>query len=158
MINHQYKKIKRLKYKDISLYIQIMESLFAQDSVKKLTDEDFMDNSKSKIELKQHDNSYILVLFYTNNMKHKDILSIWPEAAKKVVGPIFASVNLSESENIKKSLTKLNMKAGTLKWSALTKVPFILIYNKGIPITFYDGEITVQDIINYSLILSCKFE
>jgi len=135
--------------------------LFAQDVVRKLSDKHFITDSKCKIELKDYRKNHMMILFYNDEMQDKNtknVLEVWLEVAKKVVGPTFAVVNLSESLEIRKAFAKMNIKAGDTKWLALKNVPFILIYYEGKPITFYNGAMSVKAIIDYSLILSCRFE
>lgn len=132
----------------------ITNDLFAQDAVKKLTTDDFELDSSTKINLVHKDCT--LVLFYTNNTESKNLFQIWSEAAKEVAGPVFASVNLLQEKQVAKAFTKLNMTAGSLKWAALRTIPFILVYHNGWPVAFYNGQRSVQALIDYSLALACK--
>jgi len=132
------------------------DELFAQNAVKQLTQEDFELDSDAQIKLKN--NSCVLVLFYNDNVESKNLLEIWNSAGKQTVGPIFASLNLNQNRILAQAFTNLNMKNTSLHWAALKTIPFILVYQNRWPIGFYNGERSVQDLIDYSLVLACKAE
>lgn len=132
------------------------QGLFSQNSVKELSQDDFELDSDAQIKVRY--NSCMIVLFYNNNTESKNLLQIWNAAGKQVVGPIFGKVDLDNNKSLARAFTNLNMKNTSLHWAALKTIPFILAYQNGWPIGFYNGERTVQDIIDYSLVLACKAE
>ena len=135
----------------------IQRTLFAQDSVKQLRQSDFVDlDSDTKINIKYRD--CMLVLFYGDNVESINLATVWSVAARTTVGPIFAAVNLMIEPKIAQAFTSLNMQNGSLHWAALKTIPYILVYQNGWPIAFYNGERSVQSIIDYALTLACKAE
>lgn len=100
----------------------------------------------------------MLVLFYGDNIESTNLATIWSVAAKNTVGPIFAACNLMIERKVAEAFTALNMINGSLHWAALKTIPYILVYQNGWPIAFYNGERSVQSIIDYSLTLACKAE
>ena len=132
------------------------ETLFAQDAVKQLTQDDFELDSDAPIKLRY--NSCIIILFYNNNIESNNLVQLWNTAATQVAGPTFASINLMNNRALAKAFTNLNMKNSALHWAGLRTMPFILVYQNRWPIGFYNGERTVQDFIDYSLTLACRAE
>lgn len=130
--------------------------LFGQQAVKQLTEDDFELDSDTYIRLRYK--SCMLILFYNDNIESQNLLQIWNIAGKQVVGPVFGSVNLNNNKLLAQAFTKLNMENSSLHWAALKTMPFILVYQNRWPIGFYNGERTVQAIIDYSLVLACKAE
>jgi hypothetical protein len=130
--------------------------LFAQNSVKQLTQDDFELESDAPIKLRYK--SCMIVLFYNNNIESQNLLQIWNTAGKQVVGPIFASIDLNKNKLLAQAFTNLNMENSSLHWAALKTMPFIIVYQNRWPVGFYNGERTVQDLIDYSLVLACKAE
>lgn len=135
----------------------VQRTLFAQDSVKQLHQSDFV-NLESDTKINIIYKECILVLFYANNVESNNLINIWSVAAKNTVGPIFAACNLMIERKVAEAFTSLNMQNGSLHWAALKTIPFILVYQNGWPIAFYNGERSVQSIIDYSLTLACKAE
>ncbi len=134
----------------------VSEGLFAQNAVKQLTQDDFELESDASIKLRYP--SCILVLFYNNNIESKNLLQIWNTAGQQVVGPIFASLNLMENKSLAQAFINLNMQNSALHWAALKTMPFILVYQNRWPIGFYNGERSVQALVDFSLVLACKAE
>lgn len=135
----------------------VQRTLFSQDSVKQLRETDFV-NLESETKININYKECMLVLFYGDNLESSNLVSIWATAAKNTVGPVFAAVNLMAEPRIAAAFTSLNMQNGALHWAALKTIPFILVYQNGWPIAFYNGERSVQSIIDYSLTLACKAE
>ncbi len=130
--------------------------LFAQNSVKQLTQDDFEMESDAPIRLRYK--SCIIILFHNDNIESKNLVEIWNIASQQVVGPVFASINLNKNKSLAQAFTNLNMENSSLHWAALKTMPFILVYQNRWPIGFYNGERTVQDLIDYALVLACKAE
>lgn len=131
----------------------VKETLFIQAAVKRMGASDFVLNSKELVTLKWDD--CILILFYTENTESIKLMSIWAEAAKQIAGPIFAGVNLLYERQVAEAFTRLNMEDTPLRWAALRQSPFILVYRNGWPVAFYNGDRSVQSIIDYALTLAC---
>lgn len=133
----------------------VQRTLFAQDSVKQLHQSDFVDlTSDTKINIIYRE--CMLVLFYANNIESMNLVSIWSAAAKMTVGPVFAACNLMVEREVAEAFMSLNMTNGSLHWAALKTIPFVLVYQNGWPVAFYNGERSVQAIVDYSLTLACK--
>ncbi len=129
-------------------------TIFAQQSVHQLTNEDFNLNTKDSITLKWDD--CIIVLFYDEGPESKELVEIFAIAANQVSGPIFSACNIFLSKNVAKAFTNLNMTNSTYKPFALKGVPFIITYQQGYPIGFYNGDRQVQALVDFSLTLACR--
>lgn len=138
----------------------VQETLFAQESVKMLSDGDFAfsydQESETKINIRYKE--CMLVLFYGNNAESRNLVEIWALAASQVAGPVYAACNLMVSKKVSEAFTSLNLTSGSLHWAALRTVPFIMVYQNGWPVAFYNGDKSVQAIIDYSLTLACRAE
>ena len=133
----------------------VQRTLFAQNSVKQLHQSDFVDlDSETKINIIYRE--CMLVLFYADNIESRNLVAVWAEAAKNVVGPVFAACNLMVEQKVAEAFTTLNMQNSSMHWAALKTIPYIMVYQNGWPIAFYNGERSVQALIDYSLTLACK--
>ena len=133
----------------------VQRTLFAQDSVKQIHQSDFVDlESDTKINIIYRE--CMLVLFYASNIESKNLTSIWSVAAKNTVGPVFAACNLMVEKKVAEGFASLNMQNGALHWAALKTVPYIIVYQNGWPIAFYNGERSVQALVDFSLTLACR--
>jgi hypothetical protein len=130
--------------------------LFRPEVVKQLGNDDFDLASKDKITLKIP--GCILVLFYTDSTESYELANIWGLVAQQMVAPTFAAVNLMIGDRkIANAFMELRNDANhPLSWAGLKGIPFILVYRNGLPVAFYNGERSVQQISDYSLKLACK--
>jgi hypothetical protein len=137
---------------------EVMHStVFAVESVKRLRESDFALGSKEKVCLQYDD--CILVLFYGENRESHHFVQIWAQAAAQIAGPVFAACNLLAEKEVAKAFTDLNMDpTHPLAWAKLRQMPFVLVYQRGWPKAFYNGERSVNSIIDYSLTLACQAE
>jgi len=128
--------------------------LFGQNRVEVLESEDFRLDSEHQIDLKRKE-CYI-ILFHTNNEESKNLAIIWNSVAQQIPGPIFAAVNLMAEKKIAQAFNNLNTNNSTYRSFELKGVPFIISYQNGTPVGFYNGERAVQPISDYALTLACK--
>lgn len=128
--------------------------LFGQNRVEILESEDFRLDTEHQIDLKKKD-CYI-ILFHTNNEESKNLAIIWNSVAQQVPGPSFAAVNLLSEKKIAQAFVNLNTSNSTYRSFELKGIPFILVYQNGSPVGFYNGERAVQPISDYALTLACK--
>jgi len=133
---------------------EITATLFAQQAVYQLSDSDFNLNTKDAITTKWDD--CMIILFYDEGPESKDLVRVWAAVGSQVVGPVFGACNLRLSRGVAKAFANLNMKNGTYKPFALKGIPFILTYQNGSPVGFYNGDREVQAIVDFSLTLACK--
>lgn len=133
----------------------VQQTLFAQESVRQLHERDFALDSREPIRLLFED--CILVLFYVENTESKNLAKIWATAASQVAGPNFAACNLITERRVAEAFNSLAGDSNhPLSWAALRQLPFIVVYRKGWPQAFYNGERVVASIIDYSLTLACN--
>jgi hypothetical protein len=133
----------------------VQQTLFAQESVRQLHERDFALDTREPIRLRFDD--CILVLFYVENTESKNLAKIWATAASQVAGPNFAACNLLLERSVAEAFNSLTGdKNHPLSWASLRQFPFILVYRKGWPQAFYNGERVVGAIIDYSLTLACN--
>ena len=129
-------------------------SLFGQESVKRLSSSDFDLHTDHPITLKAK--GCVIALFYSENTESKNLIKIWALAAQQVAGPIFGACNLLVEREVAAAFSNLNLTNSSLRSYALKVIPFILSYQNGWPVGFYNGERAVQPIIDYVLTLACK--
>lgn len=128
--------------------------LFTQSSVKRLTESDFYLDKADLISLKYQD--CIMVLFYVDNKESENLARIWSVAASQAAGAIFAAVNVNLESKIIANFALLRSNPNhPFYWARLLQAPFILIYRGGYPVSIYNGERSVQPIIDFSLTLAC---
>jgi len=129
--------------------------LFATESVKRLREQDFSLNSKEKIGITFDD--CMLVLFYVDNMESQHVAQIWAEAAAQISGPIFAACHMNSERKVAEAFTALNMDNNhPFHKFALKQYPFIIVYRKGWPKAFYNGDRTTQEFIDFAMTLACS--
>lgn len=133
----------------------VQQTLFAQESVRQLQEKDFALDTREPIRLLFED--CILVLFYVENTESKNLAKIWATAASQVAGPNFAACNLITARRVAEAFNSLSGDTNhPLSWAALRQLPFIIVYRKGWPQAFYNGERVVGALIDYSLTLACN--
>ena len=134
--------------KDSSL---LQQKLFSSDSVKRLSDSDFI---KGTIKLTYHE--CILVLFYLPGEQAKDVFNVFSLTSRKVVGPIFASVNVALEPELSSTIKEINNNPESKDyWITRLEYPFIIVYREGEPVKVYNGLLNVESLIDYSLKLAC---
>ena len=132
----------------------VTEELFGRDAVKNLNSDDFLLETTTPIQLKWTD--CIVILFYGDNNESKTLAQIWATAAKSVIGTIFAAANLKTNQKIAQAFVKIGESPTPYRNFKLQGYPFILAYQRGFPVGFYNGERDVQAIVDWSLTLACK--
>jgi hypothetical protein len=131
-----------------------VQRVFSPNPIKNLEDNDFELTGSIKIMLKLK--KCLIVLFYTDNTESNNIADIWQSAGQQGVGDVFAACNLRLNQKIASAFNELNMENTSLHWAALKTVPFILVYQNGYPIGFYNGDRAVQPILDFSMTLACR--
>ena len=128
--------------------------IFAPQSVKQFRSSDFTLDSDSLICLKQK--GCVLILFYIDNEESTDLCQIWADASSEASGPIFGACHMNLEQDVAQAfMTVKGDNNNPYSWAGLQQYPFILVYRNGIPQAFYNGERSVEPIINFSLILAC---
>jgi hypothetical protein len=131
-----------------------VQRIFSPNPIQNLEDNDFELSGSIKIMLKIK--RCLIVLFYTDNTESNNVADIWQEVGQQGVGNVFAACNLRINQKIADAFNELNMKNTSLHWAALKTVPFILVYQNGYPIGFYNGDRAVQPILDFSMTLACR--
>ena len=137
-----------------SIYGIKTSNIFTQNYVIELTEGDFNLDTRELITLKYDD--CIISLFHTQNKESQDLMKIWILTSQQVVGPVFAACDLERERKVAEAFTSLNLFNSSLRWAGLKGIPFILTYQNGWPIGFYNGERAVQPLLDYSLTLACR--
>lgn len=124
--------------------------------IKELKDEDFHHDDDTLVKLKIKECS--LVLFYAETPEAKQLAILMANVARNAPGPMYASVNLQNEKKTAQAFTKLNTEMNhPYYWARLRKTPFIMVYRDGWPQAFYNGNISTQALINYSLNKACVY-
>lgn len=130
-------------------------SLFAQDSVKRLSSSDFNLDTPEKITLKIPECT--IVLFYGQNAESTSLARIWSLVAQQTAGPVLAATNIIADPKIAQAMTEIRgMGSHPYHWAAMKGYPFILTYRSGYPVAFYNGERSVQALTDWAMSLACQ--
>lgn len=126
------------------------------NDIRELTDDDFDHEDDTLVKLKLKECS--IVLFYAETPEAKKIAIMMANVARNAPGPVYAYVNLQNEKKIAQAFTKLNTEMNhPYYWARLRKTPFIMVYRDGWPQAFYNGNISTQSLINYSLTKACVY-
>ncbi len=129
--------------------------MFPKGGVKQFQEKDFTIDSRELICLKYDD--CILILFYNDNVESTRLAEIWADVSAQTPGITFGAVHLGLEDQLAKNFAKLNMDPNhPNRWAALQQVPFIMVYRGGWPTAFYNGTLSTQAIIDFSMTLACR--
>ncbi len=134
----------------------ITESVFGRAAVKRLSTDDFLLDSDTPIRSKWKDCT--LILFYVNNVESQQLMQIWATAANLAAGPVFAGINISINDRVAQAFMQVRETPGPYRVFGLTGYPFILAYQGGHPVGYYNGERDVQAIADWALTLACRID
>lgn len=134
----------------------VSENVFGRSAVKRLSDGDFTLDADIPIKLKWTDCT--LILFYVNNIESIQLMQIWATAANLAAGPIFAGINMSISEKVAQAFMRVREIPGPYRLFGTVGYPFIIAYQGGHPVGFYNGERDVQAIADWALTLACRID
>ena len=134
----------------------ITATIFSQNAVKVIRGTDFNLGSKPGVTLKWND--CILILFYGQGPESQQLAKLWAVTATKVAGAVFGACNLQYETDVAKAFLDLHKMNSTYRSYALKGIPFIITYQNGFPVGFYNGDRTVQQLVDYSLTLACKID
>ncbi len=133
----------------------ISVTMFSLNTLRRLGANDFVLESKEKIALKWRD--CMVVYFYIENMESQHLNWIVALVSQQVVGPVFATCNLYTETEVANAFAELRMHGShPLHWAAVKGAPFILAYRMGFPTAFYNGDLSVQALADWSISLACK--
>jgi len=129
-------------------------TFFSDESIKRLTSADFALASKDKVAM-VWDNC-LIVLFYGENKESKDLMRIFLIAARQSAGIVFGACNLISEREVARAFVDIGNGAHPFHWARLQGYPFIMVYRKGYPAAFYNGDRSVSAILNWSQTMACK--
>lgn len=133
----------------------VMLTLFSNDNVRRLSSSDFAIETKEKIALKWE--NCIIVLFYGENQESKDVIQVFSIAAQQIAGPIMGACNLIVEREVARAFTDVKgLGSHALHWASIRGYPFILTYRGGWPTAFYNGDVDVQQIVDWAMTLACE--
>ena len=130
--------------------------IFEQESVRILRDEHFsLANPICKVGLIFE--NCIMVLFYAKNTESEHMKAIWKAVAVQIFGVVFAACNLIDEKKVAQAFSELGDNPNSpYHWAKLQQIPFILVYRKGLPQACFNGDRTVEVLLNYALTLACN--
>ena len=130
------------------------QRIFTPNPITNIMDSDFELGSDIPITLSIKRG--LIILFYSDNTESNNLVEVWGEVGRQGMGDVFAACNLRINSGVANAFNSLNMRNNPLHWAALKTVPFMLVYQNGFPIGFYNGERAVQPILDYSMTLACR--
>ena len=129
-------------------------TLFAQNAVASLSEADFELETDHPITLKSK--QCTLVLFYTQNQESRDLAEIWTQVAQVAPGPDYAAVNMILYPRVAQAFTRIGSTNTSLRSFELKGYPFIISYQNGWPIAFFNGERSIGTLADWSTTLACR--
>lgn len=130
---------------------------FGPGSVRQLRESDFHLDTKELICLKSED--CIMILFYGSNAESEALCEIWASASAQAAGVLFGACHLGLERRVATNFARLSEDANHPHyWARLQGWPFILVYRRGWPKAFYNGQRTSQSLLDYALTLACKLD
>ena len=139
----------------VSNLTNVTATLFAQNAVRSLTELDFELNTDHPVTLINKEMCG-LILFYTENTESKDLAQIWTQVAQVAPGPLYGAVNMMIYPRVAQAFMSIGTKNTSLRPFELKGYPFILSYQNGWPVAFYNGERSVGTIAEWALTLACR--
>jgi len=128
---------------------------FSQNNIIMLTAADFSLNSKEKVAIKYED--CMLVLFYGEDAESIALMKIFSLVGQEIRGPVFGGVNLLAEPAIARAFTQISQDGTSVfPWLKLQGYPFIVVYRKGIPCAFYNGDLDVNALKDFSISKACN--
>ena len=130
-------------------------TLFSPGSVRQLRESDFHLDTKELICLKIEDT--IIVLFYGDNQESERLCEIWQDASTEAINMYYGACHLGLERRVTENFKRLNEDPNHPHyWARLQGWPFILVYRRGWPKAFYNGQRATQPLIDYALTLATK--
>jgi len=135
--------------------VSVNTDVFAQNSVLKLTSNDFKLDTPERISLRKDECT--IVLFYGNNNESNQLAKLWSQVAQETVGPTMAACNLVEEKKVATAMMEIkSMGSHPFHWASMRGYPFILDYRGGWPVAFYNGDRSVQAMLDWVMTLACQ--
>lgn len=130
-------------------------TLFGSDSVKQFTEVDFELDGGNIGKIKHKD--CCIVLFYGENKESIDLAKIWYDVARQTAGYTLCACNLIKEKKVAQMLIELKSDGNNpLHWAGLRGYPVIITYRAGWPVAAYNGERSVQTLLDYVMTLACQ--
>jgi hypothetical protein len=132
---------------------------FASENVQRLSEDDFDIDAPGYITLKKNrgNDGCTLILFYIENNESLALARVWSLVAQQVAGPKFAAINMITEKKVAQAFTAVGtLGAHPYHWASLRQYPFVLVYRDNIPVAGYNGALSVQPLVDFSLTLACK--
>lgn len=98
----------------------------------------------------------MLALFYGENQESKDLMRIFGSAAVQSPSVKFGACNILYEKEVASAFTQVGTTRGPLDWVAMRGYPFILAYQGGYPVGFYNGPREVQALLDFALTTACR--
>ena len=128
---------------------------FSQNNVIMLTAADFSLNSKEKVAIKYED--CMIVLFYGEDAESIALMKIFSLVGQEIRGPVFGGVNILAEPAIARAFTQISQDGTSIfPWLKLQGYPFIVVYRKGIPCAFYNGDLDVNALKDFAVAKACN--
>jgi hypothetical protein len=97
-----------------------------------------------------------LILFYTENQESRDLAQIWSLVSQIAPGPSYFAVNMVLYPRVAQAFTRISTVNTSLKPFELRGYPFILSYQNGWPVAFYNGERSAGTLSDWATTLACR--
>jgi hypothetical protein len=128
---------------------------FSQSNVIMLTAADFSLKSKERVAIRYED--CMIVLFYGEDAESIALMKIFSLVGQEVRGPVFGAVNMLAEPSIARAFAQISQDGSSVfPWLKLQGYPFILVYRKGIPCAFYNGDLDINSIKDFAVAKACN--
>ena len=128
---------------------------FSQNNVIMLTAADFSLNAKEKVAIKYED--CMITLFYGEDAESIALMKIFSLVGQEVRGPVFGAVNMLAEPSIARAFAQISQDGSSVfPWLKLQGYPFIVVYRKGIPCAFYNGDLDINSLKDFAIAQACN--
>lgn len=128
---------------------------FQPSTVKVLSRDDFDYKSKFPIGLKFIDPCIIILFYDSRNLESTQLAQLFYVTSKQTPS-LFAALDFATNPEIAQAFISIGSSNSLYKPFGLKQIPFILVYRDGWPTAYYNGERSVQALVDWSMTLACN--
>ena len=128
---------------------------FQPSTVKVLSKDDFDYKSKFPIGLKFIDPCIIVLFYDSRNIESIQLAQLFYVASKQIPS-LYAGLDFSVNPEIAQAFIAIGASNSLYKPFGLKQIPYILVYRDGWPTAYYNGERSVQALVDWTMTLACN--
>lgn len=133
-----------------------MSSIFENQKITTISDNDFSSLEDKKISLNNKD--CCIVLFHTDNCESTYVKNMLISISDRIIGTKILFCDLLKNVKIKDVIDVLAEDTNSSHWINVGKTPVISTYDNGKFVNFYTGNMLENEVLNYISFMSCSSE